>query len=151
MRRGGLRCWLPQPLLTIFLSPSHSVLLTVNWLAMLQDALFPVWWPAKRCSKAAKRRPYSSFITSSGAASNSITAVLCLNKGSAFTTDLTVAGDGDVERGSGAEERNQERSWTRGFKWLDTVVFSGWDQALGKTMREEIFVFKLAGRGLILV
>lgn len=47
-----------------------------------------------------------------------------------------MAGDGDVER-------NQERSWTKGVKGLETV-----GQALGKTMREEIIVFKLAGRGL---
>lgn len=58
----------------------------------------------KRCSEATNKRPYASVITSSGAAFNSITATLCLNKGSVFSTDLIWARDENGERGSGAEE-----------------------------------------------
>lgn len=87
---------------------------------MSRVALFLFLRPAKRCYEAANKRPYASFITSSGAAFNSITTTLCLNKGSAFTTDLIGAGDGD-----GDGERSQERSWTKGVKGLDTVGFGG--------------------------
>ncbi len=71
---------------------------------MLKDALFPLRRPGKRCSAATNKRPYASVVTSSGAAFNSITPTLCLNKGSAIATDLIGAGDEDGERGSGAEE-----------------------------------------------
>lgn len=53
----------------------------------------------ERCSEATNKRPYAGVTTSSGAAFNSITPTLCLNKGSAIATDLTGAGDEDEERG----------------------------------------------------
>lgn len=98
MRRGGLRWWLPQPPLTMSFASSLSLPLsplTVNWWAMLKDALFLLRWPGKRCSAATNKRPYARLVTSSEAAFNSITPALCLNKGSAIAADLTRAGDKD--------------------------------------------------------
>lgn len=69
---------------------------------MLNDALFLLQRPWKRGSAATNKRPYTSVITSSGAAFNSITPTLCLNKGSAIAAE-----DEDGERGSGAEERGK--------------------------------------------
>lgn len=68
---------------------------------MLKNALFLFFLrrPGKRCSAATNKQPYAGVITSSGAAFNSITPTLCLNKGSAITTDLIGDEDGDGERG----------------------------------------------------
>lgn len=93
MRRGGLRWWLPQPPLAIsrhlsLLSRYFPLPLTVNWWAAVKDALFLLRWPGKRCSTATNKRPYAGLITSSGAAFNSLTSALWLNKGSAIATDL---------------------------------------------------------------
>lgn len=93
MRRGGLRWWLPQPPLAVsrhlsLLSRFFPLPLTVNWWAAVKDALFLLRWPGKRCSTATNKQPYAGLITSSGAAFNSLTSALWLNKGSAIATDL---------------------------------------------------------------
>lgn len=49
----------------------------------------------------------------SGAAFNSITPALCLNKGSAIAADLIGAGGEDVERG---EVEEGERCWRKGVR-----------------------------------
>lgn len=61
--------------------------------------------PGKRCSAATNKQPYANIITSSGAAFNSITPALCLNKGSAIATDLIGARDEDGERERGWRKR----------------------------------------------
>ena len=55
--------------------------------------------PGKRCSEATNKRPYAGVTTSSGAAFNSITPTLCLNKGSAIATALPLISQGPGMRG----------------------------------------------------